>query len=355
MSKRSYNILSRRSFLDGSIKAGLGAALGTLLDVPPVLQRAMAEGTIGTSGKKVLFIFLRGANDALNSVIPVEDPAYYNMGTVAAPVETRPDIGIVKEDGVDYSKAGQAFDATQFRDALTGTSRSSDDATYSYDKAIGLGNGFAALHPSLKFLSPVYNAGELCLVHRVAYPKQSRSHFDSQAFWENGAPYSSSVRDGIFYRAMIESGLANTAPFTGVSVQRSLPLILRGSQAAMTNINSTDRYALLGLPGNSGRSKSADFLKELNSQPFSPKRDRDFLRLQYENLNRTLDVFDSIRPDFSDAGNVFRDDAVTDGDLDWYNANGSQGYYLFPTTAAINGGWAPARRDQGCSQVRGAQ
>ena len=339
MSHRPFNILTRRSFLDSSFKVGLGVALSTLLDIPPVLRRAMAEGAIGNSGKKVLFIFLRGANDALNSVIPAEDPAYYNMGTLANPIETRPDIGIAKEDGVDYSKNGSAFDPTQFRDALTATARGSADPTFSYDKAISLGNGFAALHPALKFLAPVYNAGELGLVHRVGYPKQSRSHFDSQNFWENGAPYSSSVRDGIFYRAMIESGLANSSPFTGVSVQRSLPMILRGSAAAMTNINSTDRYALLGLPGKLGRSKSADFLKELNQQPLSPKRDREFLRLQYGNLNQTLDVFDSIRPNFTDAGNVFRDDAVTDGDTDWFNANGNQGYYLFPTQAALNGGW----------------
>ena len=68
MSHRPFNILTRRSFLDSSFKAGLGVALSTLLDIPPVLRRAMAEGAIGNSGKKVLFIFLRGANDALNSV-----------------------------------------------------------------------------------------------------------------------------------------------------------------------------------------------------------------------------------------------------------------------------------------------
>ena len=86
--------------------------------------------------------------------------------------------------------------------------------TYSYANGIRLGNGFAALHPSLKFLAPAYNAGDLALVHRVAYPKQSRSHFDSQNYWENGSPNYNVSKDGIFYRTILESGLAATSPLT---------------------------------------------------------------------------------------------------------------------------------------------
>jgi uncharacterized protein (DUF1501 family) len=341
MSDKSLNLITRRSFLDLSVKSGLGVALSTLVDIPPFVRRALAEGNIGLHGKKVLFIFLRGANDALNSVIPVQDRAYYNMGTVASPDLTRPDIGIAKDTaaGANYDVSGRpCFDATLARDAA-GTARLSTDPVYSYDKAISLGNGFAALHPSLKFLAPVYNDGQLALIHRVGYPKQSRSHFDSQNFWENGAPFSNTVRDGVFYRAMVESGLAQTSPLTGVSVQRSLPMILRGSGAAMTNLTDTDRYSLLGVPGLSGAGKSAEFLKELNRLPYTPKREREMLHLQHENLSQTLSIFEDLRPSFNEAGNTFRDDVITDGDRDWYEANGNQGYYLFPTRDEINGGW----------------
>ncbi|HAM70574.1 MAG TPA: hypothetical protein DCM86_02910 [Verrucomicrobiales bacterium] len=347
MSQPPFHILTRRAFLDSSFKAGLGVALSTLLDVPPIIQRSLAEGTIGINGKKVIFIFLRGANDALNSCIPVGDPAYFDMGTIASPQPTRPDIGIDLEPGVDYSAKGPCFDPTAGADSVT--ARATGDPVYLYDKAIRLGNGFAGLHPALKFLAPVYNAGHLALVHRVAYPLQSRSHFDSQAFWESGAPYSNSVRDGLFYRAMIESGLANTSPFTGVSVQQTLPLILRGSAAAMTNITSTDRFSLLGLPSLTGRNKSADYLRQINGLATSPKKERELLQLQFENLSKTLDVFDTLRPNFSDSGNTFRDNIATDGDTDWYQANGNQGYYLFPTRPELNGGWvrAGSTRDAG--------
>ena len=73
------------------------------------------------------------------------------------------------------------------------------------------GNRSEVLFSSLKFLAPLYNTGELALIHRVGYPNQSRSHFNSQRYWENGVPNNNSLQEGIFYRAMIESGLATTA------------------------------------------------------------------------------------------------------------------------------------------------
>src|SRR5512138_1909130 len=101
----NFHILSRRRFLDRGFKATLGVALSTLVDIPFVMKRALADGNIGLNGKKLLFIFLRGANDGLNSVIPVGDPAYYDMGTVAAPKPTRPQIGIPMDP--DHSAAYQ--------------------------------------------------------------------------------------------------------------------------------------------------------------------------------------------------------------------------------------------------------
>ena len=140
---------------------------------------------------------------------------------------------------------------------------------------LALGNGFAALHPSLKFLLPTYNAGQLALIHRVGYPDQSRSHFDSQNYWETGAPRDDTVRDGILYRAMVESGLAHSNPLTAVSFQSSLPLLLRGSLAAMTNISYPARYSLLGVPATGtagGDAKAKQFLRLAEAARFPDKR-----------------------------------------------------------------------------------
>lgn len=338
MQHHHFNVLSRRAFLDRSAKVGMAAALGSLVDIPFVMKRALASGGIGTNGKKVLFIWLRGANDALNSVIPVLDPQY---------ASSRPTLAIPQDGGAGYGTVGACFDATQYSDSA-GTLRTSDDATYSYGNAISLGNGFGALHPALKFLAPVYNSGDLTLVHRVAYPRQSRSHFDSQRYWENGTPNNNLVNDGIFYRTILASGLANTAPLTGVSIQSSLPLILRGSEAAMTNLTDPTRYNLLSIPSPTGDVKADTALATTGGYPFPSKLNRELLGLQYKNLQQTLGLFSQI--DFTENGNTYRDDAKTDGDTDWRPegapVSDSQGYYLFPTTNVKNGGW---RRPNGAN------
>jgi len=141
-SHSNVNILTRRSFLDRSFKVGLGVALSTLVDIPLVVKRALAEGNIGVPGpngkvKKLLFIFLRGANDGLNSVVPILDSAY-SLPTVRPTTG----IGIPADAGTDYSILGQC----DFPISGAGP-------TFGYANAIRTGNGFAALHPSLKFLA----------------------------------------------------------------------------------------------------------------------------------------------------------------------------------------------------------
>src|SRR5688500_7981782 len=305
---KNFNILTRRDFLSYASKAGVAAAFASLIDIPMIAKRALAQGVpggLGLNGKKVLFIFLRGANDALNSVVPVQDPAYYT---------SRPNIAIPMDPGATYSATGPA-------DFPVNTDPNAP--TFSYPYAIRLGNGFSALHPSLKFLAPLYNSGDLALVHRVGYPRQSRSHFDSQIYWENGNPGNNVSKDGIFYRTILESGLANTAPLTGISFQSSLPLILRGSQAAMTNLSDPNRYSLLGVPNNpAGNGKADQALLRGAGLDFPWKKSRDLLDLQYENLSQTMQLFASPSLNFTEAGNTFRDDVNTDGD---------QPYYLFPT------------------------
>ncbi|MEO6036004.1 MAG: DUF1501 domain-containing protein [Verrucomicrobiota bacterium] len=295
-----FNIITRRGFLDRSLKIGLGVALSTLTDIPLVMKRALAEGNIGLNGKKLLFIFLRGANDSLNSLIPIEDPAY-------AP--NRPKINIPKN-----STPGWYSTATGLMDDFSG-------AAGFPTQAVRAGNGFAAVHPSLKFLAPVYNAGDLAMIHRVGYPKQSRSHFDSQNYWENGNPNDNLSKDGIFYRTLIESGLANTSPLTGISIQSALPLLFRGSDAALTNLSDPTRFKLLGIPNSAaGQLKATNNILAANKFTFPDKKSRGLLNLQYQNM---ASVFDLINPAlFSDAQNTFKD------------ANGN---YLFPTSNAKNG------------------
>jgi uncharacterized protein (DUF1501 family) len=327
------NLITRRNFLSTSAKASLAVALSTLVDIPLVMKQALAEGNIGVPGpdgkkKKILFIWLRGANDGLNSVIPILDPAYNT---------SRPTLAVDPDPATNYGTRGAADFFPSGNASTFGN----------YPFAVRLGNGFAALHPSLKFLAPVYNAGDLALIHRVAYPRQSRSHFDSQRYWENGNPNNNLANDGIFYRTMLEYLVdqgAAASPLSGVSIQSSLPLILRGSEAPMTNLTDPLRFDLLGVPTPAGDAKASMFLNQANTYPFPPKLSRDLLQLQYNNMSTTLSQFAVLRPLFEETGNTFQDDPDTDGDADWVPPSGtggdsSKGYFLFPTTNLKNGGW----------------
>src|SRR5258706_8774300 len=107
-----FNILTRRAFLDRTFKTSMAVAMSTLTDIPFVMKRALAEGSIGLNGKKVLFIWMRFGNDGLNSIIPVEDPAY---------ASSRPTIGVSKDpivgtDPTYYSTTGACFDPTYYAD-----------------------------------------------------------------------------------------------------------------------------------------------------------------------------------------------------------------------------------------------
>jgi uncharacterized protein (DUF1501 family) len=315
------NRLTRRDFLTRTLRIGGSLALTSLLQVPPFARRALAQASIGANGKKLLFIFLRGANDALNSCIPILDSAYNTT--------TRPNIYIPPDAGTNYTTLGPCvFPA-------------GGATTFAYANAIRLGNGFGALHPSLKFLAPVYNAGDLALVHRVGYPQQSRSHFDSQAYWESGEP-NTSIREGIFYRTLLESGLATANPLAGVSIQTSLPTSFKGSQIAVTNIADPTRYELLGTPTPAADLKLLNTVLTGDQARFADKRSRELLQLSYENLVGTLNLFggidfeeDPTPGDPSRQGNYYVDDTDSDG-------AGSGAYHLFPTTPIKNGGGTAA-------------
>ena len=105
-------------------------------------------------------------------------------------------------------------------------------------------------------------------------------------------------------------------------------LLLRGSEAAMTNLSDPTRYSLLGVPFNANAVVKASMaLGEANGYPFAEKRNRALLELQYRNLQNTLPLFEDI---ISDVERSFVDDASTDNDYP---------YELFPISNATNGGY----------------
>lgn len=115
-----------------------------------------------TSGpaRLLVLIELRGGNDGLNTVVPVDDGAYHDL---------RPRIGL-KPDGV-----------------------------------IRLAGG-PALHPSLASLQSLWSAGEMAIVQGVGYPQPNLSHFRSIEIWDTASDSQQILQTGWLTRAVQAKG-----------------------------------------------------------------------------------------------------------------------------------------------------
>src|SRR5216684_7818855 len=175
---------TRRIFLKSSAMAMFGVG-----STPLWLSRALYAADAPSPRKKILVaIFQRGAVDGLNVVVPHGEQRYYDL---------RPAIAIPKPDGTPES-------------------------------AIDL-DGFFGLHPSLAPLKPIYDSGQLAIVHAVGSPDPTRSHFDAQDFMESGTPGRKATSDGWLNRAMEAVPEENASPFRAVAMGPNLPRMLHGS------------------------------------------------------------------------------------------------------------------------------
>ncbi|MBO0798870.1 MAG: DUF1501 domain-containing protein [Blastocatellia bacterium] len=188
--------MNRRYFLkNGGIAL---ASLGTLTTSPSFLTRALAQSD---KKKKILIaIFQRGAMDGLNAVVPYGEEEYYNL---------RPTLAVPRP------KEGESNPAA----------------------AIDL-DGFFGLHPALSSFKPVYDAGQLAIIHAAGSPDSTRSHFDAQDYMESGTPGVKSTTDGWLNRYLQANADPKATPFRGVAMGANLPRAMQGTAPtlAMTNI-----------------------------------------------------------------------------------------------------------------------
>ena len=284
------NILTRRTFLERSLQVALGATASAFLNIPSCLQRALAQGAVPLRNKKVLFIFLRGGNDGLNTIIPWGDDAYNKT--------TRPTLYVNPPDPLT---------------SAVGRMPTNPDLS----RVVDLGNGFAGVHPGLADLAPVFNDGQVALIHRVGYPKQSRSHFDSQRYWENGMPSKNLTSSGIFYRAIANTGLNVGRKFPAISLDSSDPLLLRGPSPLTTNLADPSRYDMAGISG-ADKQKLLSLITAEYRIPYPEKDNRELLFQTGVGLKDAIDLIKTI--------------GLTSNSF--FDTNGTT--HLFPIDAASN-------------------
>jgi uncharacterized protein (DUF1501 family) len=180
---------SRREFLK-TAAVGLSA-----LVVPPALLRARAAQAVGPD-QVLVVLFLRGAADGLNLVVPYGDPQYYAL---------RPTIGV---------SAGSLLDL----------------------------DGFFGLHPALLPLVPLFDAGRLAMIHASGCTDPTRSHFDAQDFIEHGAPGDKTIHNGWLNRYAAAAGFAS--PVSAITIGPRPVKSLAGSVATLA-IPTLDSFSML--------------------------------------------------------------------------------------------------------------
>jgi uncharacterized protein (DUF1501 family) len=265
--------LTRKAAIDrrGFIKAGCACLAGW--SAASLLPTGLVTGALAApiTGRRLLFIFLRGGNDGINTLIPHGDPEYN--------ATNRPSLFI------------------------------------SPSQAIDLGNGFASLHPKMADLDDLRLAGKLAMIHRVGYPNQSRSHFDSQRIWENGNPSNPQLFEGFLYRYLIDSGAAQGKLLPALTAQASPPLVMKG---ATTFVNIADPADFDFDQSEPLKTKIIGTLRSAHDDLAGSQPYRALLRSTGVSLYDTLSVYR--------AWDV----------VNWNPTDPATGYHLFPVDSSTN-------------------
>ncbi len=152
---------------------------------------ARSSGATPRRSGRLVVLFLRGAADALNIVVPFGESAYYSA---------RPRIAV--------APPGQQ------------------------DGALDL-DGHFGLHPALAELMPLWRDRSLAFIHASGSPDPSRSHFDAQSFMETGTPGVKSTNDGWMNR-LLQIMVASEPGLQAAAFQPTVPLILSGALPVRT-------------------------------------------------------------------------------------------------------------------------
>ncbi|MCC7119046.1 MAG: DUF1501 domain-containing protein [Anaerolineales bacterium] len=169
-----------------------------MLETLPVLQLptktwmprlSFAPKYSAPRGDTLVVIFLRGAADVLNMVVPHGEEAYYQL---------RPTLGIARPDDSKKMKEQRAVDL----------------------------DGFFGLHPNMISLLAAWQSKQLAIIHACGAPDESRSHFKSMELMERGIGDERGPASGWIGRHLATLNTGNPSPLRAVSMgdnpQRSL-------------------------------------------------------------------------------------------------------------------------------------
>jgi uncharacterized protein (DUF1501 family) len=243
--------VTRRQFVKN------GAAAFTITFAAPQFLSDLARAQ-GARSRNLVVLYLGGGNDALSTLIPYNDPAYYSR---------RPTLAVPAA-----------------RVLQVGTDRSN----------VALG-----LHPRLAGLHALFNQGRVALVQRTGYPNQSRSHFQGTDIWATANP---SNPTGFGWVGRYLDALPSPVdPLVGWNTTRDLPRVLQSGRVAVPAIQNPQAYSFAS--PNSGSEAVAERTAAVRINSHVPIN-RPELAFVYESSRAAMATLDRVATVASYGGTV---------------------------------------------------
>ena len=185
--------LTRRELLKGGV-----AAFTVGFSAPGFLTEVAR--TQGAASRSLVVLYLSGGNDALSTLVPYTDAAYYSRRpSLAIPA------GNVLQIGTD--SAGHAL-------------------------------GF---HPRLTGLKRIYDSGRLALIQRTGHQFSSRSHFQGLDIWSTASP--DGAQETGWLGRYLDTLPAPVDPLVGWNTAREKPRALLARKVGVPTITDPAVYS----------------------------------------------------------------------------------------------------------------
>jgi uncharacterized protein (DUF1501 family) len=167
----------------------------TVATVAALACGGTSDAATGAPMRLLILLELRGGNDGLNTVVPVDDGRYFDL---------RPRIALL------------------------------DDAVVAFDRSL-------TLHRSLAPLRPLWDAREMAVIEGVGYPQPNLSHFRSIEIWDTASASNEVLQQGWLARAARAEAFARFAADGVVIGAADLGPLAGGARAI--SLSDPERFA----------------------------------------------------------------------------------------------------------------
>ncbi len=187
-----------------------------------------------TTNKKdrvLVVLQMSGAYDALNTIIPYNDPLYNDH---------RAAVNVAPGDVLQI-------------------------------------NGQVGFHPSMRPLKNLYDQGKVAVIQGIGYPNPNRSHFRSMDIWHTAEP-EKMITEGWLGKAVRDLDPNRENVLTAVNFGRGLPRALAAPGVSVASVGDLESYGVLtGIDGEDQRMEALDIFSKMYSPLIGTGPANDYL------------------------------------------------------------------------------